>query len=697
MFEAFGDGTRLLGRRHRDGGGMLSQLAPKEAARSHVLERRDHARSRAPHAIRRDEAMIPANRALATYAELRGKTAPRLLAERAEWEPDAVAYRAKHLGIYHERTWRQFRDLVAGCAAGLRKLGLARGERVAIMGDACEEWVIADLAAQAAGAITYGIYPTTSVTEVAYQMKDGGATFFVAENQEYVDKILSIIDELPELRWVIVVDTTAMFMYDHPKLKPFEEVLRLGEAAGAGAATFDALVEALDPRAPAFIVYTSGTTGNPKGALIAHGKHLAAAYNMVERYPMLAETQRTVVYLPLCHVLGRDVAITLPLMTRLVPHYGEGIEDLMVTLFEVAPTVLFTVPRYLQKFASQILVGMKSTSLLKEKVYELGLAVGRAYARQRWDKRANFGLPLFYRLVYVLAFRPVLNKLGLDQLKLVIVGGASLPPETTAFWHIHGVNVVEVYGQTEVAGAIISGQEPHFPRPGNVGFAPVGWTVELGEEDEILVSGPDIFEGYWCNPEATRQVIDARGRLHTGDVGVLQDGRLRIIDRVRDFMVTSGGKTLSPTSIENALRASPYISEAVVFGHNRKYVTALVEIDQDTVADWARRESIAYTGFASLIEAAAVRRLIQEEIDTANTGLARVEQVKAFRILPKLLDPEEEGEPVTPTRKVKRQKMYERFRALVESMYTDEEERLVAEGVGGILQDTAWAGNAAGR
>lgn len=652
-------------------------------------------RSLAPRIIRREEAMISTERVLDRYAELRGKTAPHLLAERAEREPDAVAYRSKHLGIYRERTWRQFRDLVARCAEGLRMLGLSHGERVAIMGDACEEWVIADLAAQAVGAITYGIYPTASAAEVAYQMRDGGASFFIAEDQEYLDKILAVIDELPELRWVIVVDTTAMFMYDHSKLKPFDDVLRLGEEAGACPATFDALIETLDPKAPAFIVYTSGTTGDPKGALIAHGKHLAAAYTMVERYPMLAESQRTVIYLPLCHVLGRDVAITLPLVTRLVSHFGESIEDLPATLFEVAPTVLFTVPRYLQKFASQILVGIKSTSLLKTKAYKLGLTVGRAYARRRWERRTSFGFSLLYRLIHALVFRPVLNKLGFDKLKLVLAGGASLPPETTAFWHIHGINVVEVYGQTEVAGAIISGQEPHFPRPGDVGFAPVGWMIELGEGKEILVKGPDLFEGYWRNPEATRQVIDASGRLHTGDVGAWQDGRLKIIDRARDFMVTSGGKTLSPTSIENALRASPYISEAIVFGHNRKYVTALIEIDQDTVTDWARRQNIAYTGFASLIEAAGVKRLIAEEIDRANVNLARVEQIKAFRILPKLLDPEEEGEPVTPTRKVKRQQMYERFRSLVESMYMDEEERLVAEGLGDILQDGTHADSAA--
>ncbi|MGO8920342.1 MAG: AMP-dependent synthetase/ligase [Stellaceae bacterium] len=639
--------------------------------------------------IRHEDADAAAERTLAAYAGLRGKTAPLLLAERAEREPDTIAYRAKHLGIYHERSWRDFRDRVARCAEGLRRLGLAHGERVAIMGEACEEWVIADLAAQAAGAITYGIYPTSSVSELAYQMKSGGAAFFVAEDQEYVDKILPLIDELPALRWVIVVDVSAMFMVRHPKLTPFDRLLRLGEEAGADGASFRALVDALDPRSPAFIVYTSGTTSQPKGAVIAHGKHLAAAYSLVDRHPPLQQTQRTVIYLPLCHVLGRDVAITLPLMTGLIPHYGESVEDLAASFFEVAPTVLFTVPRYLQKFASQILVGMHNTSPLKAGIYALALAIGRAHLRRLWDGQAGPAGRLVYRLAHAVAFRPVLNKLGFDQLGLVVVGGAAMPPETTAFWQIHGVDVVEVYGQTEVAGAVIASQPSGFPRPGDVGRPPVGWKVELGEEAEILVDGPDIFEGYWQDPEATRQIMASAGRLHTGDVGAFRDGQLRIVDRARDFIVTSGGKTLSPTAIENALRASAYVSEAVVFGHNRKYVTALIEIDAETVADWARRQGVAYTGFASLIALDAVQRLIGQEVDTANARLGRVEQIKAFRILPKLLDPEEEGEPVTPTRKVKRRQMHERFRDLVESMYADDEERLLAEGVGDVLAHDA--------
>jgi long-chain acyl-CoA synthetase len=405
----------------------------------------------------------------------------------------------------------------------------------------------------------------------------------------------------------------------------------------------------------------------------------------VQHYPVLAEPQRTVVYLPLCHVLGRDVALTLPLLSGLVPHFGEDGEDLAQTLFEVAPTVLFTVPRYLQKFAARALVAVQNSSRPKRLVYDAAMRVGRRRVREHWEGRAGGPGRLVYALARGVAFRPLLNKLGFDALELVISGGAPLPPETMALWQIWGVNVCEIYGQTEEAGAIITGQRERFPRPGDVGTLGPGWELKLAPSGEILIRGEHRFESYWGNEAATRDVQAEDGWLHTGDVGEWKDGRLRLIDRARDFIVTAGGKTLAPATIENIMRASPYVAEVAVIGHARKYLTALVEIDYDTVSDWARAHDIAYTGFTSLAEHPRVRGLIEAEVERANALLARVEQIKAFRILPKALDPEEEGEPVTPTRKVKRAQMYARFRDLVESMYTDDEERLLAQGAGDVL------------
>jgi len=618
-----------------------------------------------------------------TRDALRRRTAPALLCQLARLESDRVAFRSKHLGIYRERTWRDYANLVARTAKAFSELGLQRGERVAVMGEACEEWAICDQAAQSLGAIVYGIYPTTSAAEVEYQMRDGGAVLFIAEDQEYADTLFPLIERLPQLRHLVVIDDSAMFDYDHPKLRSYHA---LTASVDADLDWLEERIKRLSPDDPAFIVYTSGTTGHPKGALVAHGKHLAAAANLVDHYPTLAaEPHRTVAYLPLCHVLGRDIAVTLPMISQLVPHFGEDAEDVASTMFEVAPTVLFAVPRYLQKFAARILVGIGNSSRLKGAAYKLAMGLARRHARQRWNGESGAGAALYW-LAHALALRPILNKIGFDQLKLVICGGAPLAPETMALWQMYGVNVVEIYGQTETAGGIIAGQRGPYPVPGNVGTAPNGWTIRLSDDGEVLVGSSDLFEGYWQNNEATLAVKGEDGWLRTGDVGEWKDGALHLIDRARDFVVTAGGKTLSPSFIENALRASPYIAEVAVFGHGRRYPCALVEIDFDTVADWARGNDVAYTGFTSLAQNSQVEALIKGEIENANAQLARVEQVKAFRILPKVLDPEEEGEPVTPTRKVKRKLMYERFKPLVEAMYDDREERKVAEEIGDALR-----------
>ena len=620
------------------------------------------------------------------FDALRASTIPGLLVERARTRPRRVAFRAKELGVYRETTWRELAERVAAVAHGLADVfGVARGQAVAIIGNPCPEWAIADLAAQALGAVTYGIYPTSAPAEVRYLLDHGGARVVVVEDQEHLDKVLAVLDQCPGVRGVVVVDTRALFMYRHAAVHRFADI----EAGGRAGATVDALAglaAAVRPDDAATIVYTSGTTGHPKGALYRHGQHLAACANILAHYPVLtAGEQRVVAMLPLCHTMGRDTAITMPLLADVVPHYPESVDTFAESLYEVAPTFVFTVPRYLQKFAAHLLVGIDASSAIKRAAYRAALALGRhaTSARRRGQGAAA---ALATALARALVFRWLLDKIGFAQTRLVISSGAPLPPAVATLWQAWGVNLCEAYGQTETGGALVAGQRGPFPRPGDVGTSAPNIEVQLGAEGEVLVRGPDLFAGYWRDDAATATAW-RDGWLTTGDLAeCLNDGALRLVDRRKDILITAGGKNVSPSQIETCLRASPFISEAAVFGEGRKYLAALVELDYETTAEWARARGLAHTGYASLATNPEVTRLLEGEIEKANRSLARVEQIKTFRVLPRELDPEQEGEPVTPTRKVKRRLMLERYHDLVESMFASDEERRISAEVATLLE-----------
>jgi len=617
------------------------------------------------------------------FEALRASTIPGLLVERAATRPGRVAFRSKELGIWRETTWRALADRVAALALGFAgEYRLSRGETVAIVGNPCPEWTIADLAAQALGAITYGIYPTSAPGEVRHLLQHGGAALIVVEDQEHLDKTLEVLDTCPNVRGVLVVDTRALFMYRHPQVRPLADVERPGR--GTLAAEPDALgrlARSLSPDDPATIIYTSGTTGHPKGAIYRHGPHLAACANIIEHYPILKTGEhRAVAMLPLCHAMGRNLAITMPLLADIVPHYPESVDTFADALYEIQPTFVFTVPRYLQKFAAHLLVGLDQSSWVKRAAYSLAIGVGhRALRRRHGAPGSAPGSAVLAALARALVFRWLLEKVGFARAELVISSGAPLPPAVAGLWQAWGVNLCEAYGQTETGGALVSGQRGPYPRPGDVGVVAPNIAIELDADGEILVVG-ELFAGYWRDPDATGALY-RDGKLATGDVGEWTDGRaLRLVDRKKDILITAGGKNVSPSHVENRLRASPYISEAAVFGEGRKYLVALLEADGETVAEWAREHGVVHTGYASLVTRPEVIGLIEAEVRRANDDLPRVEQVKAFRLLPRELDPELEDEPVTPTRKVKRRVMAEHYGSLVASMYAgDEEQRIAAE------------------
>src|SRR5437867_3993817 len=669
------------------------------------------------------------------FSRLRASTIPGLLVERARARPARVAFRAKELGVYRETTWAALAARVAAVAQGLAaRFGVGRGSTVAILGDPCPEWTIADLAAQALGAVTYGIYPTSAPGEVRYLLEHGGARVVIVEDQEHLDKTLAVLDDAPGVRGVIVVDTRALFMYRSTRVDRFADI----EAAGRALAPVDALARlaaGVRPDDAATIVYTSGTTGHPKGALYRHGQHLAACANILAHYPILTDGEhRVVAMLPLCHTMGRNTVITMPLLADIVPHYPESLATVAESLYEVAPTFVFTVPRYLQKFAAHLLVGIDASTTLKRAAYHAALRLGaRAVSRGApalpgraerggvWGRLAR-GAPALpgraerggvggggagagggrggggglggaisgppMRIVARgLVFRWLLEKVGFARVRLLISSGAPLPPAVATLWQVWGVNLCEAYGQTETGGALVSGQRGPYPRPGDVGAPAPNVEVALGDDGELRVRGPDLFSGYWRDPEATSAAY-RDGWLLTGDVAErTAEGALRLVDRRKDLVITAGGKNVSPSQIETGLRASPYVSDAVVFGEGRKYLAALIEMDYETVAEWARQRGLTHTGYASLAAHPEVTRLLDAEIARANASFGRVEQVKTFRVLPRELDPEQEGEPVTPTRKVKRRLMLERYHDLVESMFASDEERRITAEVAALTRD----------
>jgi long-chain acyl-CoA synthetase len=611
--------------------------------------------------------------------EIYAKSVPQLFLERAAARPDSVALRYKDFGVYQEVTWRKYREEVEVFALGLISLGVNPRDRIAIMGDPCFEYFVADMAGLAVGAITYGIYATCSVNEVRHQLEDAEAKIFIAENQEYVDKVLELQNLSTELDHIIVADMRAMFLYKDERILSFAKVQELGRKLRARQPQlFDRRVKSIKPDQVAVFVYTSGTTGPPKAAMITHRDLMVGmVHTYLQGYPELEHGQHRIIsHLPLAHLVERSMSMCLMLIAEVIPHIGDDTENLRQTLIEVEPTFFHAVPRIWEKFASQILVNIDRSTWLKRSAYKAAMSVGRRHARARWQGRhPPFWLTIAYGLARGLVFKPMLMKIGMHKLHAALTAGAPIPPPIQSLWQVWGVNLRNLYGITE--HTLVLCQSGQFPEPGDAGVPLYPKEVRLAPDGEILVRGPGMFAGYWKKEDATNEVV-RDGWFSTGDIAQLtQNGRFRIVDRKKDIMVTAGGKNIAPSEIENLLKTSPFISEAVLFADGRKFPSVLVEIDFDTVADWARNNGIVYTSFTSLARHPRVAELISREIDNVNSQLARVEQVKRFRVIPKELDPEE-GD-TTPTRKVKRRHIYALFKDLVEDMYREEQDIRIEE------------------
>lgn len=594
------------------------------------------------------------------------ETLPQILLRRAATAPGAVALRHKDLGIWREYSWSEYAARTADVGLGLLALGVEAGDRVAVIGENRPEWMWSDLGAQGIGAIVVGVYSTSPAAEVEYLLEHSGCVVAIVEDEEQLDKVLEVRERLPALRHVILVEPRGASAHLRGGLTmTFADLLARGAAVGTG--EFAKRVAALDYGSVAVLVYTSGTTGQPKGAMLTHANLHATGLAWREVWES-AEDDELLSYLPLCHVLERALSSVVALNVGYRVSFGGGGESLASDLREVQPTFFVGVPRVWEKMLAAIEIKMGDASWFKRKNYALWSAIGRKLARKRLDgERWTLYDRLLYAAGWVLLYRPLRERLGMARVKHAGSGAAPIAPQVLEYLIAIGVPVQEGYGQTE-GSALATFNPPEKMRIGTVGIPVPGTEIRIADDGEVLVRGPGVFAGYYRNPEATRETVDAEGWLHSGDVGELDDdGYLTITDRKKDLIITAGGKNISPSWIENRLKVSPYVREAIVIGDRRRYCTALIGIELDTVGDWATRQRIAFTTYRDLSERPEVKRLIGEWVEGINGELANVEQIKRFCLLPKELD-HEEGE-LTATQKVKRRAIASRFEDLVEGMY----------------------------
>ncbi|MCA0324215.1 MAG: AMP-binding protein [Proteobacteria bacterium] len=588
-----------------------------------------------------------------------------MLCERARTDARRVAIRQKDFGIWQPFTWAQYHQRAAQFGLGLIQLGLSEGGHVGVISENRIEWVLTQMGVGLVGGVTVGVYPTSPTSEVAYVVGHADIEIIVCEDQEQTDKILAALPELPRLRKIVVIETKGLRSHDEAArrlITTFAEVEALGARDGERAHIEQAMSrQSLDDIG--LMIYTSGSTGKPKGAMISYRNIRGVVPGIVERLQLDGETTH-LSYLPLCHVAEQMLTTFVPLYLGSQVNFGESIRTVQEDLREVAPTMFLGVPRIWEKMHAAISIKVQETGKLRRALFERACAACRPLAekpRAQWTA----GERLRYATSYWLVFRALQNFIGLRQARVALTGAAPIPPEVVRFFRVLGVPLVEVYGLTESTG-MVTGHRQDQVLVGTVGVPTQGVEWRLGEADEFQIKGDMVFVGYYKNPEATRQSIQD-GWLHTGDVVRDEQGQLKIVDRLKDIMITAGGKNLTPSEIENTMKASPYIKECIIVAEGRKFVAALVQIDYETVGKWAEARRIPFTHFRSLVETPEVIELIDTEIRQGNARLAQVAQIRKFHLLTKELD-HDDGE-VTATMKVRRSSIYTSYAPEIDALY----------------------------
>jgi long-chain acyl-CoA synthetase len=598
-----------------------------------------------------------------------GETIPAMFWNAVRQRGPKIWMRQKHLGLWRSWTWDQTATAVQEIAGGLMSLGFVPGECASILANTVVEWVWADLAVLSCGGVSNGIYPTDAPSQVHYLCEDSRTTVLFVEDDEQLDKALEVRAQLPGLRKIVVFDMEGLRDLDDAGVIGLDALRALGRQYLASHPNeLQQRVDACQPDDLAILVYTSGTTGKPKGAMHLHSGLVftVRGYNMLVAQD---ESDERMCFLPLCHIAERMGGEYFSLYTGSILNFVENPETIPENVREIAPTVFTAVPRVWEKFYSGVMIALKEAGVVQQAAYAWGIGVGTEIADRVLAGQAVGGwLKLKFQIAQWLALNNVRKLIGIHRSRFLVTGAAPISPDLVKWYLALGVPMLEVWGMTETCGAS-TGVPAERIKPGSIGPAAGFNEVKLDPATgEILVRGKNVFAGYLNLPEKTAETIDADGWLHTGDVGVVDaDGYFRITDRMKDIIITAGGKNVTPSELENDLKFSPYITDAVVIGDKRPYLTVIIMIDQENVEKFAQDRDVPFSNYASLTRAAEVQTLIQDEIDRVNKKFARVEQIKKFFLLENQLTAEDEE--LTPTMKLKRKLVEKKYAPQIEAMY----------------------------
>ncbi|WP_375698063.1 AMP-dependent synthetase/ligase [Pseudophaeobacter sp. TrK17] len=595
-------------------------------------------------------------------------TIPKLFQARCMALQDRTAHREKDMGIWKSYSWTTYWEQSKWIGLGLLSLGMARGEVVSILSEDRREWLYTDMGVQGVGGIASGVYTTDSASQLAYLVNDSSSRFLFVENDEQLDKYLEIADQVPDLAKVIIYDRDGLHDLQQDKCMFIEDLVELGktyEAKNPGA--FEAEIAKSKPEDTAMLIYTSGTTGMPKGAMLGH-ENIMASMEAGARALAVNPTDEQLCFLPLCHILERNVSVYFPLGAASTVNFAESPETVFDNMQEVSPATFFAVPRVWEKIYSRVLVLAQEATPMGRWAFQQAMKAGQARAEfVMVGKEPPAGVAAAYAFWDFMVLRNLRRMLGMDKMRRGGTGAAPISPELLKWYWSIGVPLIEGYGMTENAGiATINTLEQNLP--GTVGHPVPGVQMRIAEDGEIQTLGLNNFQGYWRNNEKTAETFTADGWLRTGDVGRVDEaGNLTITGRIKDIIITAGGKNITPAEIESRLKFSHYISDAVVIGDGRKYLSCLIMIDQENVEKFAQDRKIPFSDFASLCAAEEVLAQIRQEVEAVNKDFARVEQIKDFRLINVLLTAEDDE--LTATMKLKRSFVEKKHKALIDDMY----------------------------